>query len=180
MYIHVITDDMLISYGQLSISFVPSSPPPSTPEDSPLSSVDSSSQPNLNDPLKSENQSTTLQFSFSDDYRLDISVRSLVGSRSRLQDVPKIAQIVESRLHDWIDQRCVEPRFQQIVLPSLWPRKEMTREGPAGPGGPVTSGMSNPTSTIGTESSGGIGGVAGAPGDMRNRATVPVSILAHT
>jgi maintenance of morphology protein 1 len=72
--------------------------------------------------------STTLAFSFLDDYRLDISVRSLLGSRSRLQDVPKIAQLVESRLHQWIDERCVEPRFQQIVLPSLWPRKKTTRE----------------------------------------------------
>ncbi len=52
-----------------------------------------------------------------------------MGSRSRLQDVPKIAQIIEARLHAWFDERCVEPRFQQIVLPSLWPRKKNTRGG---------------------------------------------------
>lgn len=90
--------------GTLSISFIPS------PENSA--------------------GSTTLTFSFLDDYRLDISVRSLVGSKSRLQDVPKIAQLVESRLYSWIDERCVEPKFQQIVLPSLWPRKRTTREQP--------------------------------------------------
>jgi maintenance of morphology protein 1 len=72
---------------------------------------------------------TTLAFSFLDDYRLDLSIRSLVGSRSRLQDVPKIAQLVEQRLHMWFDERCVEPRFQQIELPSLWPRKKNTRGG---------------------------------------------------
>ncbi|PWW80380.1 hypothetical protein C7212DRAFT_276223 [Tuber magnatum] len=72
--------------------------------------------------------STTLAFSFLDDYRLEIAVSSLVGSRSSLQDVPKIAQLVESRLHSWIDERCVEPKFQQIVLPSLWPRKRTTRD----------------------------------------------------
>lgn len=88
---------------QLSISFVPSSP--STPSP------------------------TTLTFSFLDDYRLDLSIHSLLGSRTRLQDVPKIAQIIESRLHTWFDERCVEPRFQQIVLPSLWPRKKNTRGG---------------------------------------------------
>lgn len=71
---------------------------------------------------------TTLAFSFLEDYRLDISVRSLLGSRSRLTDVPKIAQLVESKLYQWIDERCVEPRFQQIVLPSMWPRKKTTRE----------------------------------------------------
>ncbi|KAK0879087.1 ERMES complex subunit mmm1 [Friedmanniomyces endolithicus] len=75
---------------------------------------------------------TTLTFTFLDDYRLDLSVHSLIGSRSRLQDVPKIAQLVESRIHQWFDDRCVEPRFQQIVLPSLWPRKRNTRGGDPG------------------------------------------------
>jgi len=89
--------------GTLSISFTPSSPPHTSP--------------------------TTLAFSFLDDYRLDLSVRSLLGSRSRLQDVPKIAQLIEARLHTWFDERCVEPRFQQIELPSLWPRKKNTRGG---------------------------------------------------
>ncbi|KAI1102591.1 hypothetical protein F4804DRAFT_262184 [Jackrogersella minutella] len=89
--------------GTLSISFIPSNPSQSTP--------------------------TMMKFSFLDDYRLDFSVRSLVGSRSRLQDVPKIAQLVESRLHRWFDERAVEPRFQEIALPSLWPRKRNTRGG---------------------------------------------------
>ncbi|QSZ30676.1 hypothetical protein DSL72_000234 [Monilinia vaccinii-corymbosi] len=89
--------------GTLSISFVPGSPLTGSP--------------------------TTLAFCFLDDYRLDLSIRSLVGSRSRLQDVPKIAQLIEARLHTWFDERCVEPRFQQIELPSLWPRKKNTRGG---------------------------------------------------
>lgn len=89
--------------GTLSISFIPSNPSHPSP--------------------------TTMAFSFLDDYRLDLSIRSLVGSRSRLQDVPKIAQLIEARLHTWFDERCVEPRFQQIALPSLWPRKKNTRGG---------------------------------------------------
>lgn len=52
-----------------------------------------------------------------------------MGSRSRLQDVPKIAQLIEARLHSWFDDRVVEPRFQQIVLPNFWPRKKNTRGG---------------------------------------------------
>ena len=87
--------------GTLSISFIPSNPSQSTP--------------------------TMMTFNFLDDYRLDFSVRSLLGSRSRLQDVPKIAQLVEARLHKWFDERAVEPRFQEIALPSLWPRKKNTR-----------------------------------------------------
>ena len=87
--------------GTLSISFIPSNSSQSTP--------------------------TMMTFSFLDDYRLDFSIRSLLGSRSRLQDVPKIAQLVEARLHRWFDERAVEPRFQEIALPSMWPRKKNTR-----------------------------------------------------
>lgn len=115
--------------GTLSLSFSPSSqagPPPSTEEGQ------SPGAPETNDghPLNPTGQSpTTLTFTFLDDYRLDLSVRSLIGSRARLQDVPKIAQLVEAKIHQWFDERCVEPRFQQIVLPSLWPRKKTTRGG---------------------------------------------------
>ncbi|KAF4450586.1 maintenance-mitochondrial morphology protein 1 [Fusarium austroafricanum] len=87
--------------GTLSISFIPSNPSQSTP--------------------------TRMIFNFLDDYRLDFEIRSLLGSRSRLHNVPKIAQLVESRLHRWFDERAVEPRFQEIALPSLWPRKKNTR-----------------------------------------------------
>jgi len=93
----------------LSLSFIPATIP----------SSDSSST----------GSPTMLEFSFLPDYDLELSTRSLVGSRSRLQDVPKIAQLVEARLHAWFDERCVEPRVQQIVLPSFWPRKKNTRGG---------------------------------------------------
>lgn len=99
--------------GTLSLSFSPSS-----------------QESNEGHPLNPTGHSpTTLTFTFLDDYRLDLSVHSLIGSRARLQDVPKIAQLVEGRIHQWFDERCVEPRFQQIVLPSLWPRKRNTRGG---------------------------------------------------
>lgn len=127
--------------GTLSVSFIPSSPSstPSNPSNPANPSASSSSAP----PTQPETQQgtgarpTTPAFTFLDDYRLDLSVRSLVGSRSRLQDVPKIAQLVEARLHAWFDERAVEPRFQQIVLPSLWPRKRNTRGGDGDPDGDV-------------------------------------------
>ncbi|KAL1608088.1 ERMES complex subunit mmm1 [Paraconiothyrium brasiliense] len=133
--------------GTLAVSFIPSSSPPSTsantpaPEDAPRST--SANAPAAEDAERPQSANgtgergtprrpTTLAFTFLDDYRLDLSVRSLVGSRSRLQDVPKIAQLIESRVHAWFDERAVEPRFQQIVLPSLWPRKKNTRGGEEG------------------------------------------------
>lgn len=74
---------------------------------------------------------TNLAFSFLPDYRLDLSVRSLIGSRSRLQDVPKIAQLVEARAQAWFEERVVEPRVQVVPLPGIWPRmgKVRVREG---------------------------------------------------
>ncbi|KAL8807242.1 MAG: hypothetical protein Q9200_004739 [Gallowayella weberi] len=104
--------------GTLSISFLPSA----------SHSTPSTQAANSNPPQQPLSTTpTSLAFSFLPDYRLDLNVRSLVGSRSRLQDIPKIAQMVENRLHAWIDERCVEPRVQQVVLPSLWPRKQNTR-----------------------------------------------------
>ncbi|KAF2766722.1 hypothetical protein EJ03DRAFT_338183 [Teratosphaeria nubilosa] len=115
--------------GTLSLSFSPSS----GSDPAPMAESDGASSPkNEGHPLNPTGSSpTTLTFTFLDDYRLDLSVHSLIGSRSRLQDVPKIAQLVEARIHQWFDDRCVEPRFQQIVLPSFWPRKKNTRGGTA-------------------------------------------------
>ncbi|MCJ1307556.1 ERMES complex subunit mmm1 [Agyrium rufum] len=69
---------------------------------------------------------TTLSLSFLPNYTLHLSTRSLLGSRSRLQDVPKIAQLVEYRLRAWFEERYVWPRGQRVPVPSLWPRLKNT------------------------------------------------------
>ncbi|CAK7238753.1 MAG: ERMES complex subunit mmm1 [Sporothrix thermara] len=145
--------------GTLSVSFVPSNPSQATP--------------------------TKMIFAFLDDYRLDFSIRSLLGSRSRLQDVPKIAQLIESRLHRWFDERAVEPRFQEIELPSLWPRMKNARGGGAGPpsedvsmsdGGAQASSGGAATARMGASGGGGggggVGGVGGS-GVVGSSSTVP-------
>lgn len=101
--------------GTLSISFVPASADGTHSKEG-----ETTSKPKTN-----------LAFSFLPDYRLDLSVRSLIGSRSRLQDVPKVAQLVESRIQSWFEERVVEPRVQVVPLPGLWPRmgKTHVREG---------------------------------------------------
>ncbi|SGZ49941.1 CIC11C00000003791 [Sungouiella intermedia] len=85
-----------------------------------------------NDPSKNpklEDQGgTALMFSFSPDYRLEFSVKSLIGSRAKLQDIPKISELIESKLRSWFTDRCIEPKFQVIKLPSMWPRSKNTRE----------------------------------------------------
>ncbi|KAK5106650.1 ERMES complex subunit mmm1 [Lithohypha guttulata] len=97
--------------GTLCISFVPA-----TGEIPPQKDGETISKPKTN-----------LAFSFLPDYRLDLSVKSLIGSRSRLQDVPKVAQLVESRIQAWFEERVVEPRVQVVPLPGLWPRMGKTR-----------------------------------------------------
>src|SRR5271170_7750983 len=86
--------------ASLSVSFVPRSPLPSA---SPTT--------------------TALTFTFAPDFSFDLSVRSLVGARSRLQDIPKISQLVESRVRLWFVERCVQPRYQRVVLPNFWPSR---------------------------------------------------------
>ena len=109
--------------GTLCISLVPGSTPSSGPEEptdlrSPVSEPTSSPIP--------DSRKSNIAFSFLPDYRLDLSVRSLIGSRSRLQDVPKVAQLVEARVHAWFEERVVEPRVQVVGLPDLWPRMGRT------------------------------------------------------
>lgn len=104
--------------GTLSISFVPA-----TQSEEDVSEAITADQTNS----AGSSPKTNLAFSFLPDYRLDLSIRSLVGSRSRLQDVPKIAQLVEARLQAWFEERVVEPRVQVVGLPGLWPRREKTR-----------------------------------------------------
>jgi maintenance of mitochondrial morphology protein 1 len=114
--------------GTLSISFVPAA-----------QSEEDTSETVTADQINNTGSSpkTNLAFSFLPDYRLDLSIRSLVGSRSRLQDVPKIAQLVEARLQAWFEERVVEPRVQVVGLPGLWPRmgKTRVREGEDGKAG---------------------------------------------
>lgn len=70
--------------------------------------------------------STTMTFTLRPDYTLELSVRSLIGSKSRLQDIPKISQLVEHQLRQWLSDRVVEPRYQKVDVPSLWPSKSRT------------------------------------------------------
>lgn len=133
--------------GTLCISLVPASTPPfDTPSSSPAPTGEEANtganngikpdaqgrqtsgnqQEDSAEDSKTRSPKSNIAFSFLPDYRLDLSVRSLIGSRSRLQDVPKVAQLVEARVHAWFEERVVEPRVQVIGLPDLWPRMGRT------------------------------------------------------
>ncbi|KAJ5734751.1 hypothetical protein N7533_013154 [Penicillium manginii] len=123
--------------GTLCISLIPAStdpvglhtpatsPGPNQEPSNPFPGSPGSTESRDTNPPKSSPKSN-VAFSFLPDYRLDLSVRSLIGSRSRLQDVPKVAQLVEARVHAWFEERVVEPRVQVVGLPDLWPRMGRT------------------------------------------------------
>lgn len=69
-----------------------------------------------------------LMFSFSPEYRMEFDIKSLIGARSKLENIPKISSLIEYQIKKWFVERCVEPRFQFIKLPSIWPRSKNTRE----------------------------------------------------
>jgi len=121
--------------GTLSVSFVPVASPAAAKEGE---DDEGYGQRAANGGTASSSSSThtptTLAFSFLPNYTLSLSTRSLLGSRSRLQDVPKIAQLVESRLRMWFEERCVQPRMQQVAVPNLWPRMENVVDGDGGKG----------------------------------------------
>lgn len=115
--------------------------------------------PPTSEPGKKGVPKTNLAFSFLPDYRLDLSVRSLIGSRSRLQDVPKVAQLVEARIHAWFEERVVEPRVQVVGLPDFWPRMGRTgvrpgddAEAGATAAAAAVSSRPNPTQAVGATS----------------------------
>lgn len=122
--------------GTLCISLIPAStdplqspatsptPPAAEPAATAPGSWNANSSQNQTPPKASPK--SNVAFSFLPDYRLDLSVRSLIGSRSRLQDVPKVAQLIEARVHAWFEERVVEPRVQVVGLPDLWPRMGRT------------------------------------------------------
>ncbi|MCJ1446122.1 MAG: ERMES complex subunit mmm1 [Stictis urceolatum] len=146
--------------GTLGISFLPASAhAPSQPLDdsNPPSPTPGACETN---PFDADPQSTpkrtptTLAFAFQPNYTLSLSTRSLLGSRSRLQDVPKIAQLVESRLRLWFEERVVAPRMQQVAVPSLWPRMRNVVEGEGsvgggGNGGGLGMGIGSPVGAAG-------------------------------
>lgn len=68
-----------------------------------------------------------LMFAFSPDFRLEFDIKSLIGSKAKLENIPRISSLIENVLRKWFIDRCIEPRFQLIKLPSLWPRKKNTR-----------------------------------------------------
>lgn len=72
--------------------------------------------------------SSYLIFSFAPEYKFEFDTESLIGARSKLANIPRIRSLLEYQIKKWFVERCVEPRFQFIKLPNIWPRSKNTRQ----------------------------------------------------
>lgn len=108
--------------SSLALVSVPSlNPKPRLTRASPLLSPSQMTTSLLSSPITptSPTPHQSIQLSLQPDFSLSISTTSLLGSRAKLQDLPKIEQLVASRLRQAIAERIVWPRFFAVGLPSL-------------------------------------------------------------
>ncbi|WAR60152.1 hypothetical protein PtB15_9B89 [Puccinia triticina] len=63
--------------------------------------------------------SPAILMSLDPDFTLSMTTTSLLGSRAKLQDVPKIEQLIMGRLRGWIVDNLVWPKVRVLKLPGL-------------------------------------------------------------
>lgn len=115
--------------GTLAIELFSSDPnatvlPTTAPKPSTSRSGTKASQP-----LPTPRSRHQLHFSLHPDFALEASATSLLGSRAKLQDIPKIEQLLISRLRGWIMDRFVWPRYWSLTLPNLVPSPSAAKNG---------------------------------------------------
>ncbi|KAL0073530.1 hypothetical protein F4703DRAFT_1799638 [Phycomyces blakesleeanus] len=63
------------------------------------------------------------------DFVLDLNVRSLIGSRTKLEDIPKLTDLITSKLRSLYIDRLVYPTFVKVKVPNVWEERDRrTRE----------------------------------------------------
>ncbi|PLW28133.1 hypothetical protein PCANC_23258 [Puccinia coronata f. sp. avenae] len=63
--------------------------------------------------------SPAILMSLDPDFTLSMTTTSLLGSRAKLQDIPKIEQLILGRLRGWIVDNLVWPKVRVLKLPGL-------------------------------------------------------------
>ncbi|GJN92055.1 hypothetical protein Rhopal_005083-T1 [Rhodotorula paludigena] len=73
------------------------------------------------DPHQHHHAHPTLHLSLHPDFELQLATLSLLGSRAKLQDVPKVEQLLGARIRAAIQDRIVWPGRIEIALPGVKP-----------------------------------------------------------
>ncbi|TPX72920.1 hypothetical protein SpCBS45565_g00023 [Spizellomyces sp. 'palustris'] len=73
---------------------------------------------------------TYISISILDDFSLEFEVRSLLGHRTKVKDLPKLASLITSKLRSVFIEEIVWPSFKRCNVPMLWgdAREEAVRE----------------------------------------------------
>ncbi|CAI2164608.1 11786_t:CDS:2 [Funneliformis geosporum] len=72
-------------------------------------------------------ESSYILVSILPDFILEFNVQSLIGSRSKLEDIPKITHIITSKLRNAFCEKFVYPNFKKIKIPDLWSGNKKSR-----------------------------------------------------
>ncbi|KAK4514354.1 uncharacterized protein ATC70_001947 [Mucor velutinosus] len=57
------------------------------------------------------------------DFVLDLKVQSLIGSRTKLEDIPKLRDLIQTKLRNVYIDKLVYPTFVKIKVPNMWKDK---------------------------------------------------------
>ncbi|KAI7861504.1 hypothetical protein BDF14DRAFT_1868472 [Spinellus fusiger] len=55
---------------------------------------------------------------------LDLHVRSLIGSRTKLEDIPKLTDLIATRLRNLYIDKLVYPNFVKVPIPNIWEKRD--------------------------------------------------------
>lgn len=61
----------------------------------------------------------SLHLSLHPDFTLELATRSLLGARAKLQDIPKVEQLLGARIRGWITDKVVWPGRVEVALPGV-------------------------------------------------------------
>jgi maintenance of morphology protein 1 len=73
-------------------------------------------------------ESSYILISVLPDFILEFNVQSLIGSRSKLEDIPKITHIIVSKLRNAFCEKFVYPNFKKIKIPDLWSANKNSKD----------------------------------------------------
>ncbi|KAF9205919.1 ERMES complex subunit mmm1 [Podila verticillata] len=59
------------------------------------------------------------------DFDLEFGVQSLLGARTKLEDVPKVTDLITSKLRGFFVDKCVYPNGRDIAMPTFWAKRDI-------------------------------------------------------
>ncbi|KAF9579974.1 ERMES complex subunit mmm1 [Lunasporangiospora selenospora] len=59
------------------------------------------------------------------DFDLEFGVQSLLGARTKLEDVPKVTDLITSKLRSFFIDKCVYPNGRDIAMPTFWAKRDI-------------------------------------------------------